>query len=200
MRRPRHTCGILALVVGLAALAGCATVRGLSALRNVQFALGSVSGARLAGVDLDDVSSFEDLSPLQATMLVGALMAGNVPLDLDLGVEATNPGEVAAQLTRMDWTLLLAGRDTIGGTLDRAYEIPPGKTTEVPVHVSVNLIEFFGRNLPELVQLGLAAAGESSEPVEVGLRVRPTIDTALGPIRFPAPITIVREMVGGPAR
>lgn len=190
----RSFCFFLALATGLA---GCATVRGLQALRDVEFRLDSVADARLAGVDLARLRSFEDLTPLQATALLGGLMERNLPLQLELGVAARNPGSVAARLVRMDWTLLLAGRDTVSGTLDRAWEIPPGETTIVPVRVSVNLAEFFEHNLPELVDLALAASGRSSRPVEIGLRVQPTIDTALGAMRFPAPITIVRQSVGG---
>lgn len=198
-RTPGRVLAALA-VVAAAGAGGCATARSLSALREVEFALASVSQVRLAGIELTEVGSYEDLSPVEAAALMAALGAGRLPLELELGLEATNRGGAEALLARMDWTLLLAGRDTVSGTLDRAYRLPPGATAVVPVRASVNLVEFFGRNLPELVQLALAAAGETSEPVEVGLRVQPTIDTPLGPVRFPAPVTVVREVVGGPAR
>ncbi len=196
LSRRRLICSLF--LVTLTTLAGCSTLRGIAALRDVEFALDSVRGARLAGIDLMRLESFEELTPLQGAALGAALLTRNLPLELELQVAAHNPGAVAAQLTRMDWTLLLAGRDTVAGSLDRAYPIPAGATTQIPVRVSLNLAEFFQKNLHELVDLALAAAGESSRPVEVGLRVKPTLDTALGPITVPAPITILRQQIGGP--
>lgn len=192
----RRTSVCLVLALTACGLAGCATMRGLAALRDVEFALESVGTARLAGIDLTRLRSAEDVNPVQAAALATGLLTRNLPLELELHVAATNPGTAAAELTRMDWTFLLAGRDTVAGTLDRAYPIPAGATTMVPVRVSLNLAEFFQRNLPDLVDLALAAAGESRKPVEIGLRVRPTIETALGPIKIPAPITIFRHHIG----
>lgn len=188
---------LVVCAVGIS-VAGCSTYRGIAALRDVGFAFDSVRTARLAGIDLMRLETVEDLTPLQGAALGSALLARNLPLELEVLVAAHNPGSVPAQLHRMDWTLLLAGRDTVGGRLDRAYPIPAGETTLIPVRASLNLAEFFERNLHDLVDLALAAAGESNRPVEIGLRIRPAIDTALGPIAIPAPVTILRKHVGRP--
>lgn len=198
MRAQRTLLVALCLLLGTAP--ACSTLRGVTALRNVEFSLGPLAAAHLVGIDVQRISSVDDLTPVMTARLFAALAGGNVPLELDLRVLALNPGGSAAALTRMDWSLVLAGRETVRGALDRAHTIAPGGTTEIPVRVSVNLVEFFGRNLPELIQLAAAVAGESDQAVEVALRVQPTLDTALGPIRFPAPLTLVRESVGGRPR
>jgi Late embryogenesis abundant protein len=97
---------------------------------------------------------------------------------------ATNP--VAAQILRMDWTLLLDGKDTVGGRLDRRYTIAPGQTVEVPVHVAVDLADVVGRHAGTLIRLGVALAEGRDGPVDLRLRVAPIVDTPLGGMRIPA--------------
>lgn len=185
------------LIAVLLAGAGCGTIRGVSALREVDFEPDRVTGVRLAGLALDHVGSAEDLDPAQvATVAAGALI-GTVPLELDVVVRATNPASnpVAAKVLRMNWMLLLAGKDTVGGTVNRPYTIAPGQTVEVPVHVAVDLADVVGRHAGTLLRLGLALAGEGNSPVEVGLRLAPVIETPLGGMRVPA-FTIPLESVG----
>jgi hypothetical protein len=46
------------------------------------------------------------------------------------------------------------------------------------------------------VNLALSLSGRGGAPTEVTLRATPTIETALGPIRYPRPITIVTATTG----
>jgi hypothetical protein len=124
--------------------------------------------------------------------LGSALAEGRLPLSFQLHVEATNPEDnsVNARLTNMDWTLLLDDRETVSGTLERRIVLPPGQPTDVPVDVSLDLAKIFDENLQQLVALATAVAGEGP-PTNVKLKVQPTIQTRLGPMRYPSPITVV---------
>ena len=188
------------VVLGVSiALPGCGTMRAVDALRHVDFELDRVTGVRVAGMPIDDVRSPDDLTTTQGARLAAAVLTGDLPVDCDVIVRATNPASnpVAADLLRMDWTLLLDGRKATSGVLDRRYTIAPGQAVDIPVHVALNLGDLLRHHGPNLMRLALALAGESSSPVEVSLRVVPLIDTPLGTMRFPAPITIVRRTVGG---
>jgi hypothetical protein len=118
-------------------------------------------------------------------------------LSFQLHVEATNPEEntLNARLTTMDWTLFLEDRETVSGTFDRTIVLRPGQPTDVPVDVSLDLAELYNENLQQLVALATAVAGEGP-PTNVKLKVQPTIQTRLGPMRYPSPITVVSEDVG----
>jgi hypothetical protein len=167
---------------------GCATVRGVSALREVDFEPDRVTGVRLAGMPLDHVRSVEDVSPAEVALVAAGALAGSVPLECQVIVRASNPATnpVAAQILRMDWTLLLDGKDTVGGRLDRRYTIAPGQTVEVPVHVAVDLADVVGRHAGTLIRLGVALAEGRDGPVDLRLRVAPIVDTPLGGMRIPA--------------
>lgn len=192
--RSRRTRSLALLV----AVAGCATIQQVLALRDVDFALDRVADVRLAGIELDRVRSFESLALSDVARIASAVQRRDLPLELDLHVEAENPAEndVVARMVRMDWTLLLQGRETISGTFTDEIVLPPGEPTDVRIPMSLNLIEFFEGSGQDLVELALSLTGQGGAPQEVTLEATPTIDTALGPIRYPQPITIVSREVG----
>jgi len=68
----------------------------------------------------------------------------------------------------------------------------------VPISMSLNLVDFFQGSARDLVNLALSLTGQGGAPTEVALRATPTVETAIGPIRYPQPITIVSHEVGGP--
>jgi hypothetical protein len=190
------TAALLLITVSLL-LGGCRAFREVSNLKEVQFRIDRVTDAQLAGISLTDVRSYEDFGGLDLARLGSALAEGRLPLSFQLHVEATNPEEntLNARLTTMDWTLFLEDRETVSGTFDRTIVLRPGQPTDVPVDVSLDLAELYNENLQQLVALATAVAGEGP-PTNVKLKVQPTIQTRLGPMRYPSPITVVSEDVG----
>lgn len=190
-----------ALIVpaAMVALASCATLQSIAALRRVDFALDRVSDAGLAGVPIDRIRDYQELSAIDIARVGTALARGEVPFDFVLHVSALNPADnsVAARLVRMDWTLLLEDRETVSGVIDREIVLEPGVPGDIPMTIHVDLAEFFQKNARDMIDLALAVAGAGGEPTRIALRATPTIQTAIGPIRYPEPITIVNTEVGG---
>ena len=191
---------IAAAAVVLLALAACATMRGLMALRQVAFEVDRVATVRIAGVSLDQVRSPRDLDVLDAARIAAAVMRRQVPLSFDLHLLGRNPAEnqTTARLVRLQWILDLNGRETVSGTLETAYAFPPGEVTDVRVPISLDLWQFFQGSAADAIDLAAGLAGIGTARTEVALRAVPTIDTPLGPIQYPGSITIVRRAVGGP--
>jgi len=198
---PRLRLGAFTALVILLLTAGCATLQQIANLSRVDFRLGDLSGLRLAGVDLSDVRSIDDLNVLEVGRITLAVARNELPIEFELGVEASNPvGDGGdARLTALDWTLLLEGRETISGALDREYLIPAGTSTRIPVTIGFDLIEFVDGNATDLVELALSLANAGGSPKKVALRAIPTIDTPLGPVRYPDPIVIGGEVGRIPA-
>ena len=198
--RPRMRCLAAAcvLILALTALAGgCATVRGVSALRDVDFEPDRVTAIRLAGFPVGEVQSVDDLSPALVTAVAAGALGGHVPLECVVVVRATNPATnpVTAKVLRMNWVLLVEGKETVGGAVDRALSIAPGQTVEVPVQVGVDLAEVAGRHAGTLLRLAVALAEGREGPVHLAVRVSPIVETPFGGMRVPS-FTIPLDSIG----
>ena len=201
LARRRATAGfaVVLFLGALAALPACQTLRQVANLRNVDFAIEDVNNAVLAGLRLDDIRDPGDVDFGDLGRLGTALARGEMPMRFTLVLGANNPAEngVDARLVEMDWTLLLEDRETISGTFNQNILLPSGQTTRVPIDLRLDLLEFFERGGSDLLELALSVAGVGGEPKNVSLRARPTINTAVGPIQYPRPITIDVGEVGG---
>jgi hypothetical protein len=198
-RRAAVAAASLLLLAPLAlSLSACRQLRQVANLRNVDFAIDDVERAELAGIDLGDIRDPDDVDFGDLGQLGVALAQGELPMNFTLMLGAKNPteNETDARLTRMDWTLLLEDRETVSGTFDERVVLPAGQTTRVPIDIRLDLLEFFERSGPDLLQLAFNIAGVGGAPKDVSLRAQPTISTPLGPIDYPNPITIDVGEVG----
>lgn len=187
------------LLALLSMLSGCATLGQIGALQRVDFSIGGVSSVRLAGIELDRVRSFSDLSLADGARLAAAVRDRRVPLAMDVGVVAENPADnfSDARLLRMDWTLLLEDRETVSGSVTDEIVLPRGTPTSFPIAVELDLVDFFEGSARDLFELALSLTGSGGDAKNVELRAMPFVDTPLGPIAYPEPIRIVRATVGG---
>lgn len=188
---------LLALVFALIA-SGCQTLKEVANLRNVRFAIDRVAEAELAGVDVQQIRSYQDLSIGDVARLTAAVANNELPLAFTLHLNAENPPEntVNARLVQMDWTLLLDDQETISGVFDQTIVLAPGEPTDVAIPMTIDLVDFFDRGARDLIELALAVAGQGGAPKRVKLEAIPTIETPIGPIRYPNSITIVSTEVG----
>jgi hypothetical protein len=184
--------------IGITALGGCATLQQIAALRHVNFALAGVQNGRLAGVRLDRIASYRDLSTAEVGRLALAIARDELPLSFTVNVKAENPAENSATATmvRLAWTLLLDNKETIRGTLDTTYALPPGQPVTIPLQMALDLTEFFDGSTESLIDLAAGLAGVRADPTRVTIRAVPSIDTPLGRMDYPSPITIVNQTVG----
>lgn len=195
--RPGRCLGIFLLVIVAGLLMSCQTLREVANLKDVNFRIDRTTDAQLAGVNLENLESYQDLSGMDVARLGSSLSQGELPLSFTLHLEATNPetNSVNARLTQMDWTLLLEDEETISGAFDREVVLSPGAPEDIPLGIELDLVRFFDDNLQGLVGLATSVSGEGP-PTNVKLRVQPTVQTSVGPIEYPRPITVVSRDVG----
>lgn len=184
----------------LAASGSCATLQQIVALRQVDFALGGVGKGRLAGVELSRVSSYHDLTAGDIGRIALAVARKDLPFEFQVDVKALNPADnkVTAKMIRLAWSLFLNDKETINGVIDSAVSMPPGIAVTIPIAIRLNLLQFFDGPAQSLVDLAASIAGLRADPTRISLRAVPTIDTPVGPISYPSPITIVSRTVGAP--
>ena len=180
-------------------LGGCTTLRELTALSDVEFSLENVRDIQLAGVRMDGIRSYDDLTVMDLAKLGSSLAREKMPLSFVVRIGAANPADnrVSARLVRFDWTLFLEDRETVSGRFEDVVELRPGVPESIPLTIDLDLLDFFGSSLTDLAELGLSLAGQGGSPKNVSLEATPTIDTAIGPIRYPEPIRIISRSIGG---
>lgn len=190
--------GLMAAAL-VATLGGCATLQQLAALRQVAFGLGAVQNGSLAGVPLAKVAAYRDLSAVDIGRLALAVARKDLPLQFTANVRADNPADnhTTATMVRLAWSLLLDEKETINGVLDSAVTIPAGQVVNIPLQMRLNLMQFFDGPAESLLNLAAGLAGFNADPTRIKLRAVPTVNTPLGPISYPEPITIVNRTVGG---
>lgn len=198
MRRHVFRLATTLVLVFAVSLPACTALQQVAALRDVKFALDSVAQVRLAGVDISNVRSYSDIGALDILRLTRAVSSRELPLDMVVNVAAENPesNSVTANMVQFDWTLLLDDRDTISGAFNEEVALRPGVPSTIGIPISLNLVEFFDRSLPDLINLALALGGQEGASSRVALRATPTINTPIGPIRYPNPIDVVSRDIG----
>jgi hypothetical protein len=169
-------------------LGSCATMKQALELSSVKFTLDHVSSVRVAGIDLMNVRSVNDLNMFQVARATLALSRQELPLDMTIHLKTENPlvNRIAATLVSMDWTLMLDGRETISGVLNDRITLPAGEAQTIPLTLRLNMYQYFNeKNATDMLDLALAFAGANgSIPKGVGLRIRPTIETPFGPMTY----------------
>lgn len=179
-------------------LPGCSAIQQFTALSQVDFSVNRLGDGLLAGIDLNQVRSYNDLNALDAARLISSVAQGELPLGFTLHLDASNPSSnsTAARLVQLDWTLLIDESETVSGIFNDNRLINPGETADIPISMELDLVRFFGTNAQDVIDLALNLAGAGGNPARVSLRARPTVNTALGPISYPGHITI-SHTVGG---
>lgn len=176
-----------------AVVSSCAALESVLALSQVDFSLDRVYGVEIAGVGLDRVRSYSDLSVNDALRIGAAVSQGRVPLAMTLELTGRNPADnPEARMVALDWTLFLRDRETVRGLLEREVRFAPGASTSFPLELSLDLVEFFEGSARDLVEVALALASDDGGAAGVRLEVIPTVETPLGPIRYPGPLVLER--------
>ncbi len=176
----------------------CAALAELTALSKVDFAIDRVAQATVAGVSLDNVRDYDDLNPLDILKVANAVRNKELPMNFTLHLTGENPASnsTQARLVQMDWTLFLNDQETISGVFNDEVLLPPGSPVDIPITMQLDLIQFFGTNARDLVDLALAVSGKGGSPQKISLSASPTINTPIGPIRYPGRINIISKTVG----
>ncbi|HET9941345.1 MAG TPA: hypothetical protein VFR25_09630 [Candidatus Eisenbacteria bacterium] len=180
-----------ALVLALAGTGGCAAASQLAALRQVEFRFDHIGSPRVADVPLERIPSYSDLSVADAARIGMAVASGVVPMDLTVHLTGRNPesNSVNARLVAMDWAYLVDDKEAVSGRLTDPVSFAPGAAQDIPLRVRLDLMEVFDERGHDLVEVALALAGQGSASHRVTFRVAPTVDTPLGPIQYPAPLS-----------
>ncbi|MFZ1320450.1 MAG: LEA type 2 family protein [Ignavibacteria bacterium] len=168
--------------------------------QRLQFKLGKVDGLDIAGVNLSNIKSLNDVNILQGANLLAAFASGKLPTTFTVNLIAKNPdtypggdAESSSLIKSLDWRLLIDNKNIINGAITQPITIPGvGKSATIPIPVTIDLLEIFQNNSYEnIMNLALAIGGKSGTSSRLTLKIKPTIDTFLGGISYPGEIDVI---------
>lgn len=169
-------------------------------LTQCQFRLASVDQVSLSGIPLQGTMSLSDIDPMDLLKLRAAFTSNSLPLQFTVNVEAKNPNNSPAGMSRMEWILFIDGNRMTSGMLEKPVQIPGGGGTgDFPLVMNLNLLESLsGKTFNSMVNLALNIAGEGAKPTHVTLQVKPSIMVGSQSLDYPDYITVNRDF--GPAQ
>ena len=79
-------------------------------------------------------------------------------------------------MSKMDYIVSLNGKEVISTTLNKSVNVGANSSSVVSIPITTDLFQLFsGESADALLNLAFKLAGASSEPVNVGLKVKPYI-------------------------
>jgi len=186
---------LLLILVMVPILSGCDILSELVSFTKCEFRLKSMTDTELAGVNIQELSSFKSLNLLDAGRITASLFTGELPLSFRLNVEIKNPNTTTAALNQTDWILLIDGIEMTRGINNDRVEIGAnGGKAVLPLDLKFDLKKVLSNESKDAL-LGFAfnLADPSGAPTRVTLKVKPTVMVGPSPLAYPGYITVNQE-------
>jgi len=168
---------ILFVMMGLASCEVLNQVAQMANFANCTFNFASVNQIQMLGINLSKGMSRENLNAVQLLSLVNAISNRQLPVSFNVNVDVKNPNSIAAAMTKMDYIISLNGKQVISTTMNQAINVPANSSSVVTIPITTDLFQLFsGESADAIVNLAFKLAGASSDPVNVGLQVKPYIN------------------------
>ena len=191
MSKFKKTLIILFVTMGLASCDVLTQVAQMANFANCTFDFNSVNNIQMLGVNLNKGMSKTDLNATQLLSLANAIMNRQLPVTFNVNLDVKNPNSIAASMAKMDYIVTLNGKEVISTTLNNSVNVPANSSNVVSIPITTDLFQLFsGESADAIVNLAFKLAGASSDPVNVGLKVKPYISINGQQLAYPDYLTM----------
>ena len=145
--------------------------------KNCSFDFKDVNQIQMLGIDLSKGMDKSDLNVTQLLSLTNAIMKKSLPVSFNVNLDVNNPNGIAASMAKMDYIVTLNGKEVISTSLNQAINVPSNSRSVVSIPISTDLFQLFSNEASDaIVNLAFKLAGAQSDPVNVGIKVKPYIN------------------------
>ena len=160
-------------------------------LKNCTFDVTGVSNINMLGINVSNGMSQENLNAAQLIKVTNALLNKKLPVTFNVNLDVNNPNSIAASLGKMDYIISLNNKEVISSTFTDGFSIAPNSKGTVAIPISTDLFQLFsGETADAVLNLAFKLAGASSNPVNLGVKVKPYIKVNNQSLAYPDYITI----------
>ena len=191
MSRIKRALIILCVALGLVSCDVLNQVAQMANFANCKFNFNSVDQIQMLGINLHKGMSKTDLNIIQLASLTNALMKRQLPVTFNVNVGVDNPNSIAASMAKMDYIISLNGKEVISTTLSKSISVPANGNSVVSIPITTDLFQLFsGESADAILNLAFKLAGATSDPVNVGLKVKPYISINGQQLAYPDYLTM----------
>ena len=191
MSKLKKTLIILFVTLGLSSCEVLNQVAQMANFANCKFNFNSVDHIQMLGIDLSRGMSRENLNITQGIALINAITNRSLPVTFNVNVGMDNPNNIAASMAKMDYIISLNGKEVVSTTLNKSINVPANGSNVVSIPITTDLFQLFsGESADAIVNLAFKLAGASSNPVNVGLKVKPYISINGQQLAYPDYLTM----------
>ena len=182
----KKTLIVLFVTLGLASCDVLTQVAQIANFANCKFNFDSVDQIEMLGVNLSKGMSKSDLNASQLLSLANAIMNKKLPVTFNVNVGVNNPNSMPASMTKMDYIVSLNNKEVISTTLNKSISVGANSNSVVSIPITTDLFQLFsGESADAIVNLAFKLAGASSDPVNVGLKVKPYVSVNGQQLAYP---------------
>lgn len=172
----KKTLIILFVAMGLTSCGVLTQVAQMANFVNCKFNFNSVDQIQMLGVNLSKGMTKSDLNAAQLLSLANAITNRKLPVTFNVNVGVNNPNNIPASMTKMDYIISLNGKEMVSTTLNKSVSVGANSSSVVSIPVTTDLFQLFsGESAEAILNLAFKLAGAKSDPVNVGLKVKPYV-------------------------
>ena len=195
MSKLKKSLMILCVALGLASCDVMNQVAQMANFATCTFNFNSVNQIPMLGINLSKGMTKEDLNISQGFALLNAITNRTLPVSFNVNLNVSNPNPIAASMSKMDYILTLNGKQVVSTTLSQAISVPANASNMISIPVTTDLFQLFsGESADAIVNLAFKLAGASSNPVNVGLKVKPYITIGNQQLAYPDYLTMNKTL------
>jgi len=189
---------ILAVVMLMASFTACeelAQIANQAAqvmnLKNCTFDVTGINNIQMLGIDINKGMTSSSLTTMQVINVTNSLMNKKLPVTFNVNLDVDNPNSIAASLGKMDYIIALNNKEVISSTFTNGFSIGPNSKGQISIPISTDLFQLFsGETADAILNLAFKLAGAKSDPVNLGVKVKPYIKINNQSLAYPDYITI----------
>ena len=160
-------------------------------LKNCNFDVSGISNINMLGINLSNGMDKTDLTASQLIKVTNSLLQKKLPVTFNVNIDVDNPNSIAASLGKMDYIIGLNGNQIISSTFNQGFSIPAMSNGSIAIPISTDLFQLFsGETADAILNLAFKLAGAQSDPVNLGVQVKPYITINNQQLAYPDYITI----------
>ena len=160
-------------------------------LKNCTFDVTGVNDINMLGINLSNGMNQNSLNAAQLIKVTNALMNKKLPVTFNVNLDVNNPNSIAASLGKMDYIISLNNKEVISSTFTNGFSIPANSKGNISIPISTDLFQLFSSETGDAVlNLAFKLAGAKSDPVNLGVQVKPYIKVNNQNLAYPDYIKI----------